>query len=485
MLAKMFTKVSCAGQMISDIANWIIPRGECVMPRSYCPLLLPVSIILFLLFFSPDCRAQSDSPEGHIISTITVTGCRICPDIVLNKIPIKVGQPWSAKLESDAINELNKMGIFKEVAISSQYDSSVDGVVVNINAHDGWFLLPLPLIAGGSGGGGMSLMLISGNLFKQGENIMLGGGNINGASSGMLGVMLDGWSINASGGSSKQTEGVYADGAYSLNNNSSTSNASPVVNSYTRKSATSSFELRREIAENNTIGLSFSQAQYDFSGSATVPDAHGMHNALGVSYEYRHDTQEGVSSQPMGFGVMFGMGLSGLDEMLKPLPATEREETFGLKLVRAGEFIGSDYDYTLFCANLRETWEFTDRDRFSVSLQGLKGWDLPRTQLISNTNNQLLYGTYKRDWRGDKAISSVASYTYYLRRTKRGVLAAEPFAEIASVWDGDSPQTQSGAGLSFIYKFWRFPMPLGLTVTRSFHDNDWGVSAMAGFGFGH
>ena len=454
------------------------------MPRSYCPLL-SVSIMLFLLFFNPDCRAQSNSPEGHIISSITVIGCRMKPDIILDKVTMKVGQSWSAKLETESINELKKLGNLKKVAINSHYDSTTNTVVVEITAQDGWFLLPLPLISAGSNGSGMSLMLISGNLFKQGENIMLGGGKMNGASSGMLDYRKDGWFLNAMGGSANQTETVYSDGAYSLNNNSSTSGASPVKNSYIRKSATSSISVGHALDRHSTVGLSFSQAQYDFSGSNTFPVEHGLHNALGLSYEYRHDTHGGASTQPMGFGVIFGMGLSGLDEMLKPLSDTVRTDSFGAKLVQSGGFIDSDYEYTLLDVSVRESWEFPGRNQFTFSMQGLKGWDLPLTQLVSNTNNQFMYGTYNRDWRGEKALAATAVYTYYLRRTKRGVLVAEPFAEVASIWSGNSPQTQSGAGLSFRYKFWRFPMPIGLTLTRSFHDNDWGVSAMAGFGFGH
>lgn len=435
-----------------------------------------------ILMPGTDCRAHDDPREGRSVSTITVTGCRINPEIILKKIPLKAGQPWSEKLEAESVDELNRTGNFKKVSISSRYDAAANAVVTEINARDGWFLLPLPLISGGSNGSGMSLMLISGNLFRQGENIMLGGGKINGASSGMLGYRRDDWFFNARGGDANQTETVYADGAYSLDRNKAPSGAAPVANSYTRKSAMASLAVGRKLNKYNSVGLSFSQAQYDFSGGNAPPEEHGAHNALGLSYECHHDTRRGASVQPAGFGVIFGMGLSGLDEMLKPLPDTARTDSFSVKLAQAGGFVGSDYKYTLVHVRAGEIWEFPGRDKLTLSLQGLKGWNLPLTQLISNTNNQLLYGTYNRDWRGDKALAATAGYTYHLRRTKRGMLIAEPFAEFANIWNGASRQTQSGAGLSFRYRFWRFPMPIGLTFTRSFHDNDWGISAMAGFG---
>jgi hypothetical protein len=53
------------------------------------------------------------------------------------------------------------------------------------------------------------------------------------------------------------------------------------------------------------------------------------------------------------------------------------------------------------------------------------------------------------------------------------------FVEAGRAWDGIG-RDKEGVGASVFYRFWRFPLPLGFTVTRSLDDRDTQVSAAVG-----
>jgi hypothetical protein len=64
------------------------------------------------------------------------------------------------------------------------------------------------------------------------------------------------------------------------------------------------------------------------------------------------------------------------------------------------------------------------------------------------------------------------------------VLTLEPFLETASVWNSGARLSRSGAGANLRYRFWRFPIPVGINWTRSMLEPDNLISFSAGFGFG-
>lgn len=431
---------------------------------------------------------QPPSLEGLRVSTITVSGCRTSPDEIMEQIALKAGGPWTSGAEAQSRRDLHEMGVFKSVSLNSRYDPATGGVAVDIKASDGWYLIPLPFVTGGSDGGGFSLTLVSGNVLRRAETMFARLKTGSGETSGLLGFHKGNWFVSAKAGESSQNEKRYADGAYSVaGTNAAESHAASVSDSYTRKSAFSSFTVARRFGDDyrHRLGLDYSQSKYSFSDSTSLlPSEPGSHNALGLSYSYTLKTNGGANLSGGGLGVLFGMGLSDLEERLKPLPATASTNEFSARAGKSGAFVGSDYDYTTLNLNWNGVWEFRHHDRLQFSAAGVKGWGLPFTQLAVSSGGGFMRGTYLRQWRGDSAFGATAAYSWFLSRSRRGILTAEPFVEHSWVLDGALCHSQAGAGMAFYYRFWRFPMPIGISVTRSFMDRDFAFAAAAGFGFG-
>ncbi|MFA6584445.1 MAG: hypothetical protein WCS77_09125 [Elusimicrobiaceae bacterium] len=235
----------------------------------------------------------------------------------------------------------------------------------------------------------------------------------------------------------------------------------------------------------HSIALSFAQAKYTFKdATAELPSEPGKHNMLGARYAYTLDRNGGLSRMRGSFGSIFGLGLSDLEERLKPRDNIGCSQNFEARGLHSGNFIGSDYDFSIAQFDWRAVWEFPKRDRINIRVTGVKGWNMPFTQLIATGDTTGLRGQYRREWRGDQGAGASASFSFFMFRTKRGMLVAEPFAETAFVWNGNARYQQTGAGLNFYYQFWRFPMPLGIGVTQSMTDHTFVISAAAGFNFG-
>jgi len=430
--------------------------------------------------------AQDSGLEGKTISSISVTCKRTCLTEILSRIPLKKGGIWTAAGEAETRRELHDMGVFRKLEVKSRYDEASKGVVVDINADDGWYVLPLPLATSGSSGGGFGLMLLSGNLFKRAETVFLRGSVGKDTKSAMGGLATGNWFFSLTGASMSSAENQYADGAYNVFAASPDSaKVGQPVNWYTRKSEQHSLSVSRKLNDNHTVGVMFSQSKYTFKDAAfPIPDEPGRHNVLGLNYTYTHEGNGGISKQGGGMGVIFGLGLSDLEERLGRRPNTGTLQVVEAKGFRAGNFVGSEYDYSALQLAWRGVWEFERRDKLAFRVSGVKGWTLPFTQLVATGPNVGLRGQYRREWRGDQGAGATGSFSFFLSRSKRGLLVMEPFAEGAFVWNGNTRYNQTGAGVNFYYQFWRFPMPLGLGYTWSFKDKEGVFSMAAGFAFG-
>lgn len=450
------------------------------------PLLLCAAFAALLFRPFSVLLAQGADLEGKIVSAINITCKRTSPSEILSRIPLKTGGKWTAAAEAKTRTELHDMGVFRKLEVVSHYDEAAGGVIVDINADDGWYVLPLPLLTSGSSGGGFSLMLLSGNLFHRAETIFLRGSVGKDTSSAMGGLATDNWFFSANGASSSSTENLYSDGAYNtLAATPDTGKVGQPVNWYARKSEQHSFSVARKLNDNHNVGVMFSQAKYILKDAAVpIPDEPGRHNTLGLSYTYTQENNGGISKQGGGMGVLFGLGLSDLQERLTLRNNIGSLHVVDVKGFRAGNYIGSEYDYSALQLSWRGVWEFPKRDKLAFRVSGAKGWTLPFTQLIATGPMLGLRGQYRREWRGNQGAGGTASFSYFLSRSKRGLLVMEPFAESAFVWNGNTRYNQSGAGVNFYYQFWRFPMPLGLGYTWSFADKEGVVSMAAGFGFG-
>ncbi|MFA6582837.1 MAG: hypothetical protein WCS77_00955 [Elusimicrobiaceae bacterium] len=443
----------------------------------FCFAFIPMRVIY----------AQGEELEGKVITAINITSKHTsAEEISARVLELKKGGIWTADAEAKVKKRLHEMGVFRKLEVKSRYDESSHGVVVDINADDGWYIVPLPLFTSGASGSGFSLMLIEGNMIHRAETLFLRGTTATNTRSATAAIAKGDWIVALEGVSDNYTENQYADGAYNtLGASPDAAKVGQPVNWYTRRSEQERVSVSRKLNDNHKLGVSFSMAKFVIKDALIpTPDEPGRHNMLGLNYTYTHEGNGGISQQGGGMGVVLGLGLSDLDERVQSRKNTGNLQVLEFKGMKAGPFVDSEYDYSILQATWRGVWEFREHDKLAFRVSGTKGWSLPFTQLIPTGPNVGLRGQYRREWRGDKGIGGTASFSHFLSRSKRGILAVESFAESAWVWNGNSRYNQSGAGINLYYQFWRFPLPLGLGYTWSFADKDWVISMSAGFPFG-
>lgn len=446
------------------------------------------SLLSLTLLAGYPLYGQQQELEGKTITAINITSKRTSKEeIAARVLELKTGGPWSLEAEKKVRKRLHAMGVFRELEIKSRYDETSKGVVVDIDADDAWFIVPLPLVMSGDNGSNYSLLVMSGNLFHRAENIFFNGSIGPDTRSGMAAIEKGNWQFMAGlDKSAEYTEKHYADGAYNaLGASPADSKVGHPANTYTRKSDESRFSVSRKLNDSHTVGASFSTARHVLKGGlpALKPEP-GRHNMIGVEYTYTHEGNGGVSREGGGMGAMFGLGLSDLDERVDKRSNTGSRQVLELNVQRSDGLSGSQYDYSLMRVAWSGEWEFSKHDKLALRVGGAKGWALPFTQLIPTGKDVGLRGEYQREWRGTEGIGGTVSFSHSLKRSKRGILEVVPFAESAWVWNGSNRYNQSGAGINFYYQFWRFPIPLGLSYTWSFTDKDGVISMAAGFGFG-
>src|SRR3989338_3617952 len=140
------------------------------------PGLFTAALVIIAALSANPVHAQQEQLEGKPIVAINITSKRTSPEEISARIvELKKGGPYSLEAESKVKKRLHEMGVFRKLEVKSRYDEAAHGVVVDINADDGWFIVPLPLVTSGSSGSGYSLMLVSGNMFHRAETLFLRG----------------------------------------------------------------------------------------------------------------------------------------------------------------------------------------------------------------------------------------------------------------------------------------------------------------------
>jgi hypothetical protein len=180
-------------------------------------------------------------------------------------------------------------------------------------------------------------------------------------------------------------------------------------------------------------------------------------------------------------GAILGYGLADLDTRLRALPAPKWESGAQVDVQRGDSWTASDFSYARVNANAGTSVSWGLHQRLSVQVAGGKGWDLPFDRLFATGSDTALQGVYSREFRGDAAAGGSVSYSYPFRITRLGVWEGMTFAEGGWIWNnGGESRDKTGVGATFYYKFWRFPVPFGLSATYSLDDKNLQISAAVG-----
>ncbi|MCG3204922.1 MAG: hypothetical protein KCHDKBKB_01639 [Elusimicrobia bacterium] len=441
----------------------------------------------FLLLFIPTTVRSDDSLEGKPVSQITIRGNRTAPDILKSRISLREGQPFRQADVDETKRRLHEMRLFKNVGIESRLDASGIGVDVFIDAEDGWFFLPFPLFTGGGGGGRFSLLLLERNYFRRAESLF-GVGMFNKESERIIiGAGLPHFSVSGSIHQRDFLERQYADGGFNATSGWRTTRDEDdperfgSINEAHDKEfegGTFSVSLRPVSPLKTSLSFEANEVSYASSPAASPGDA-GNQNAVqvGVSFGPGDSNRANFAET---FGVLFGLGLAGVRDAA-PLSRTRWIWGGDISAAHGAKAVGSDFTFSQLSAALSGSAEFPSRHRLNGRLSLSQGIDLPFSRKIATGRDLGLKGNYAREFRGDTGAGTSIGYTRLLRRSARGILAAEAFVERGTVWQKDGPRFhQDGVGASFYYRFWRFPLPLGISYTQSLTDDDGQVSFAIG-----
>jgi len=443
-----------------------------VIHHRYYALLLVVCLGGFV-------RAETlaiDELEGRPITRVTLEGSRVSRAALEPRIAFREGQPFRREDADRTRSALHDMRLFKSVDIDAHPDGGSGGVEVAIKAVDGWFLLPIPLLAGGGGGGRATLILVERNFFRRAESILATATFNEDGHRLSAGGSVDRLSLNASVQRRDFTERAYADGLYNASGYFRSSDEEdplrfgPIRASYEKEerggSMTGGWVLSRQVR--TTMGATWTRIGYPLDG--VVPSDAGRQNALelGISAGTARSLDEFTEI----FGAIFGLGMADMDERLKPL--VRRRTMFGadFSLTQGSGFVGSDFSYTRLSGGFTARTEFPNRHRVTARLAGARGWNLPFSQRVTADRRLGLRGNYAREPRGETGIGASVSLALSLRRTRSGAWTSEFFGEEARVWENGTIFRRPGVGAALHYRFWRFPLPLGVGYTYDLKDRE-------------
>jgi hypothetical protein len=379
---------------------------------------------------------------------------------------------------------------FKRVDVSSSAVTGGNAEIV-INVEDGWYLVPLPVYTGGSGGGRAGLMLFGKNIFRQAESVMASAFASSAGSSAALFLQREGSFLGASVRRRSFTERRYADGAFSAGSGSGRppderdpSKYGIVADSYRKNQNAASLAAGLPLtrASGRLPGLSASlgweRRRLSYQGpSAAAPGGAGRQDQAFVSLKKGRDGAGAADS----IGAIFGFGLADMERRLAPLPAPRFAAGAEVSFHRGAAWTGSDFSYGYLLARWDGALTWGTHRSLSLRLAGGRGEALPPGRLLATGHETGLTGNYAREFRGDSAAGAGLVYSHPFRITRRGIWQGVLFAETARAWGGaEAAGAKAGAGASFWYKFWKFPLPLGFSYTYSFDDRDPQVSAAMG-----
>jgi outer membrane protein assembly factor BamA len=434
-----------------------------------------ITIAVSAAFFNISAFSQElpGSYNGKTVKSVNVSTKRIKPSIIKKKFLISEGKTFDADDYELAKQSLHDMRIFKEIdfAINENEDATID---INIDAKDSFFVFPMIFGTGGSKST-YAAMIMEANLFKRGEtSFVLGAFNSDGYSAtAVLGLSQNFFSLGVSG--FEYEEKFYENDSYN-NSGLFSSDADKNVKykdplkkyDVDAKGVKAAFSKTFFEKTNASLGFDFSQVKYRGS---EAPQDEGSHNKIFINLRHSQNFNSAAGGMG-GFGALFGIGLSDVDDLLSRLPKPRYGYFASLVYENGGSHTGSDYSISKLSARVAGKTEFTTRHFLTLELAAAKAFETPYFDRIRSGEVMGAKGTYSKDFRGESAVGASLSLFYYLLKNKRGMMYFMPFAETSVVWDKGCPRNQTLAGASIAYRLWRIPFPIGLKYTCDFTNGE-------------
>lgn len=453
----------------------------------------PSFLLALILPLACCVRATANTnipPRPGLVKQIDVVSKRVKTETIRNELALKEGEPFTQERVEESKKNLHRLGLLKTLDIKAEWDEALGGYRVTVKAEDGWFFLPFPMFGWRGGETYGALILMEKNYFRRSEGIMVYASYIDGRAAGMGALMLPHFSVFGGGTQERVEEYEYEDGGYNAkqfddgDDGEEPEDFGTVTNRYKKDMDSVFVFVGGRVAPwvRASGGLGFSEVAYHDAASSE-PGDEGRFATWGVNLDFGREGRGDPGSQGGMFGSVgrvFGLGMAGVKDSLKPLPKIEFTRSLGVSFERGEIFLGSDEEFTQAGGSVRQSVLFRDRSRLSLSVKGGWGDDLPPSRRLSTGERGYMQGVYAREYRGDRIAAASASYSRGFFRNMVGQLTAEVFGDAAWCWADDEQWEKQGAGFSLFYRFWRFPLPFGGSTTYSFDDENWQFSFAVG-----
>ena len=430
------------------------------------------AVLLCAVFIRCACVAEDLSKyDGCVIRSVEASSNRIKPEILKNRFPLREGQIFNSERYEDAQNELHDLRIAKKLSFDLK-PSEGGAVDISVKAEDGYYIFPLIFATGGKkSAAGASLA--AGNLFKRGETLMLFGGT--GKNGSMASLMLkDGENIYQASFINMNFEQRFYKGSR-INNDGIFSTTddeedfkNPINKIYTKTDSFHFLYARQKGYFTGFISPEYKYVRYSKDMKS------GNYSTVGFGLNYRKNIRSGAN-----MGALFGYGLTDKEQSLKNLPAPIIGYSLQAAYKNGGDWTGADFNISKISAEARSVVEFKNRHILNVYIKGEDSFSAPFAEQVRADDLMSGQGRYSRTLYGERGAGTGISFAYYLARNNTGLLALQPFYELAYVYS-DKYRALSGAGATLSYKFWRFPFPLGINYTQNLSDGSNQISFVFG-----
>ena len=452
-----------------------------------CSILkIPLVVFLFIIFALP--VFAENIPVGslnkNIITKIEITGNRVKESVIRNALTFREGDSVDDSMIEQSKKNLYSLGLFKSLDISLKSDLATGGTKIIIDARDGCFILPFPMVGSRAGEKYYAGMLLEQNMFRDAESIAAFSSYQETLSITSISFAKPSFWTSATLERNSYTEYQYSNGEYvspfiSGESFDKLAYFGEPINSYSKESTTlrvsGSIPLSRKIR--GTIGVAVTNNQYA-NPVVTAPSDPGRINVLQLSMNYGESNfGKNIVS---GFGRVFGLGMADLADNLKKLTQDKTEYGFLTSLETSGPETFSDYQFSKIAVSANRLTSYKNRSKLQFVVKSEQGFNLPFSQLFATNRRDGLVGVYAREYRGDSLMFGNGSYRYQFFSNRIGHLDGVVFAEYATVSLNSQFKEKEGVGCNFSYQFWRFPLPIGFGYTYSIDDNDWQASVGIG-----
>lgn len=434
--------------------------------------------LLLLLSFTFILYGIARAEQTYTVGKISADTVRMNPARLLHKFPLKPGDAFTPAAYDKAQDKLHDMRVFKKLDFIStaRPGRTMD---IHISAQDGAYVFPMAFISGGKKSVA-ALSLAEGNLFKLGETgFLFAGGSKDGFSAnaglhwGDDFLQLGLTKLNAD---QRFYQNYWSNtlGVFSTTDDEDEYQTRLRGQVHVKKTAFTA-TYAHKLSEITTLYARPELIRYTYGAGGF--DA-GRHNRLTAGVRFADDIRKGAN-----MGALAGYGLTDKAKSLQNLPQTRYGYATDLYYTDGGSWTGADYRVSKLGASVE--WAAELKQRHMLVL-GVKAQDAIKTDFsdqIESTELLSGQGRYDRLILGKRGAGLNATFIYYLLRNQTGLLSVTPFYETAWVYAGGNYRNHSGAGATLAYRFWRFPLPVGLNYTHNLTDGSNQVSFVVGGSF--